>query len=330
MRNFTAAFGVAAIAIVLGSPAWGRPLMVAYVPNWADLKSMTETIDYDKLTHINIAFENPTDESGTLSFHRSEESLIARAHERKVKVLVSIGGGSAATDPALRKRYASLLDDDATRARFISGVVAYVLEHHFDGVDVDIEGPAIGRNYGAFVQGLAGALHGKGKLLTAAVAQEYGGKEVPDVALSNMDFVNVMAYDGAGPWDPKSPGQHSSMAYARSNIAYWVKRGVPREKLVLGIPFYGYGFGRAFRKHAYGYDEIVRAYPGAEAADQAGETIWYNGVATVTAKAKYVVDEGLGGVMIWSLDCDARGQASLLGAAYEGLTAAPAAKPGSR
>lgn len=126
-----------------------------------------------------------------------------------------------------------------------------------------------------------------------------------------------MAYDGAGPWDPKSPGQHSSMEYARRNVDYWLKRGLPREKVVLGVPFYGYGFGESFKKSDYSYRQIVEMFPGAENADQAGQTIWYNGLATIKAKAKYVLEENLGGVMIWSLDGDAKGEKSLLAAIDE-------------
>jgi GH18 family chitinase len=128
-----------------------------------------------------------------------------------------------------------------------------------------------------------------------------------------------MAYDGAGYWDPKSPGQHSSMDYAKDNIAYWLARGLPTDTAVLGVPFYGYGFGEAFRKRDYTYTEIVAKYPGAENTDRAGNTIWYNGIPTIKAKAKYVIDQGLGGVMIWSLDNDAKGDKSLLSAIHETL-----------
>ena len=43
-----------------------------------------------------------------------------------------------------------------------------------------------------------------------------------------------------------------------------------------------------------------------------GSTIWYNGIPSIRAKAKYVKDQGLAGVMIWSLDNDAKGERSLL------------------
>lgn len=303
--------------------------VVAYVPNWNDLAKFTESIDYARLTHINVAFENPVNESGDLSYHRQNDLLIAKAHEKGLKILVSIGGGSAADDKVLKTRYFGLISE-ARRADFVARLADYVEIHRFDGLDVDIEGPSINADYGAFIQDLSRALKAKGKLLTAALSKGYGGDRVPDTVFTHFDFVNIMAYDGTGPWDPKSPGQHSSFAFAKDSVAYWLGRGLPKSKAVLGVPFYGYGFGDAFRNRDYPYSEIVASYPGAEKRDQIGQTIWYNGVPTIKAKAQYVLDQGLAGIMIWSLDSDAKGAHSLLAALDETLKAskaAPDAKP---
>ncbi len=137
---------------------------------------------------------------------------------------------------------------------------------------------------------------------------------MPDSVFEHFDFVNIMAYDGAGYWDKNAPGQHSSLEFAKSNAAYWLKRGLPKSKAVLGVPFYGYGFGDAFRQRDYPYSEVVASFPGAEKGDEIGNRIWFNGIPTIKAKAQYVVDEGLAGVMIWSLDYDVPGEKSLLSA----------------
>ena len=302
------------------------PKMVAYLPNWIDLTTFADTIDYAKITHINLAFENPVDDKGNLSFDSKDAVLIAKAHAHHVPVLISIGGGSASGDKVLMHRYFDLLTG-AKRAGFVARIAEYVTHHGFDGLDVDIEGPSINKDYGAFVHDLAQALKPRGKLLTAALSQGYGGDQVPDSVFMDLDFVNVMAYDGAGYWDPKSPGQHSSMALAESSVAYWLGRGLPKAKAVLGVPFYGYGFGEAFQSRDYPYSEIITSYPGAENTDEIGKTIWYNGLSTIKAKTQYVLDQGLAGVMIWSLDYDVKGKRSLLSAIDETLQARPAAKP---
>ncbi|MCX6847379.1 MAG: glycosyl hydrolase family 18 protein [Verrucomicrobia bacterium] len=295
-----------------------QPKVVAYVPNWIDLKVFAPQIDYAKLTHINIAFENPVDENGTLSFNSENQLLITQAHAHGVKILVSIGGGSASENTNMRARYFDLISA-AKRAGFVAQLVAYVSAHDFDGLDADLEGPAINRDYCAFIQDLAAALKPKSKLLTAALSQGYGGKDVPDAALTHFDFVNVMAYDATGPWQPKKPGPHSSLEFAQSNVDFWLKRGLSKDKLVLGVPFYGWGFGKAFREEEYRYADLLKTYPAAVGTDQVGDTIWFNSIPTVQAKARLVREQGLGGMMIWSLNSDAPGENSLLTALHAAL-----------
>jgi chitinase len=293
--------------------AQAGPKVVAYVPNWIDLAKFSETIAYPKLTHINIAFENPVDDEGNLSYQEADATVLKKAQAAGVKVLVSIGGGGASGDMVMKARYAHLLAAE-NRAAFVGKLADYVSKHGFDGVDVDIEGPSITADYGDFIMDLGAALKPKGKLLTAALSQGYGGSNVPDAALGHLDFLNIMAYDATGTWNPNRPGQHSSMEFAKNQVTYWIGRGVPAGKAVLGVPFYGYGFGDSGRNYGYPYVEIVTIDAAAAQSDETGKTIFYNGIPTIQAKAKYVMDEKLGGIMIWSLNQDAPGEPSLLNA----------------
>lgn len=132
-----------------------------------------------------------------------------------------------------------------------------------------------------------------------------------------------MAYDSTGYWEPKSPSQHSSYGFATNNVAHWRPRGLPKSTAILGVPLYGYGFGKAFRKGDYAYAKILATDPGAEKLDQVGAPIWYNGIPTIMAKSRHVVEQGPGGVMIRSLDYDVPGERSLLSAIHKTLTATP-------
>ena len=53
---------------------------------------------------------------------------------------------------------------------------------------MDIEGPAINKDYGTLIAELAKREKPKGKLLTAAVSKGYGGTKVPSSVFEHFGF----------------------------------------------------------------------------------------------------------------------------------------------
>jgi hypothetical protein len=259
-------------------------------------------VDWTMITHLNIAFENP-DAAGNLSYGSNNDTYVQKAHQNGVKILVSICGGGMSNDDVMRARYFSLISD-ANRAAFVGKIVQYLSDHDFDGIDLDLEGPAINADYNKFVADLKAALP-EGKLLTAALSHVNNGDLVSSEAVQTFDFLNIMAYDQTGPWNPGSPGQHSSFDFATTSLSWWItNKGLAKEKAILGVPFYGYGFGDDFNE-GISYAQILSRFgAGAEARDVSGSTIYYNGIPTIRQKAAYVVDESYGGIMIWQLAQD--------------------------
>ena len=290
--------------------------VIAYIPNWIDLNSFSSTVQYSKLTHINIAFENP-DANGYLSFNSGSNAIINAAHAQNVKVFVSLGGGAISEGGAIRDNYFNLITP-GNRTAFIQKIYDYVVAHNFDGVDVDLEGPAINGDYGGFVIALANKLHANGKQITAALSEGYGGANVPTSTFAAYDWINIMAYDATGPWQPGNPGPHSPYSMAVNQFNYWTGRGLPASKAIIGLPFYGYGFG-ASANQGISYANIIAQYPGAENQDQVGNTIYYNGIPTIKAKTTFAI-QNAGGVMIWELSQDAVGSKSLLTAVNQVIT----------
>lgn len=302
---------ISAVCILLVSEMYlhAQPKVVGYIPN---AKAASAIIDYGKLTHVNIAFENPVDASGTMSFNYNNTAIILNAKAKNVKVLVSIGGGGIEGNSTVLSRYANLLKD-ANRAAFVQKLLDYVIAHNLDGIDVDLEGSAIDNNYGKFITDLYNKFHPAGKLVTAALgATPYmGGGRVPESAIPYFDFINIMAYDLKGPWSKENPGQHSPLEWAQSTLQFWVGRGLPASKAIVGVPFYGYGFYDDYNTGGYTYAEIVKKYPGAENSDFIGDTIWYNGIPAIKAKVDFALQNG-GGIMIWELTQDTHDSTSLL------------------
>jgi GH18 family chitinase len=93
-------------------------------------------------------------------------------------------------------------------------------------------------------------------LLSAAVcAEQYTilkAYEIENI-VSQLDFISIMSYDYHGSWDKKaghnSPlfeSQHDSPDDKRLTVDWTVRLyltlGVPAEKLIVGIPYYGRSF----------------------------------------------------------------------------------------
>jgi GH18 family chitinase len=267
----------------------------------------------NKITHLNIAFINP-DTSGNFNLELAIDTLIKKAHDKNVKVLASIGGGGS------HEYYKKLLKDDNRKA-FINNVEFLLNRYHLDGIDVDLEGSDIGDNYEKFVTGLSAALKPLNKLMTAAIATAYKD-QLPDKALKKFDFLNIMSYDHTGPWAPANPGDHSPYQMAVDDLNYWHnQRSIPQKKLVLGLPFYGYGFGEKNSPVvSMNYQQIITLYPNAQLSDTlvmpGNVTMYFNNLATIKKKTQLALQKA-GGVMIWQLLGDAEGENSLLKGIYE-------------
>jgi GH18 family chitinase len=289
--------------------------VIGYYSLRAAMAADVASVPFDKLTHINLAFLNPDPQGNFTRDYSALGPFVDAAREKNVKVLASIGGGGA------HPYYHDLLTDEK-RTAFIDRLVATADKYKLDGIDVDLEGRDIDANYEAFVVELAKSLREKNKLITSAIAVFYKD-QLSDSALAQYDFVNIMSYDHTGPWRPERPGPHSTYEHAVEALEYFgVTRKIPQEKLVLGVPFYGYGYGPELTSPAVTmtYKEIVAAFAGAEEADQwnmpGGKIIYYNGLPTIRRKTMLAKDKA-SGIMIWQLLGDAPGEKSLLAAINE-------------
>ena len=270
----------------------------------------TKGAPFSRLTHVNLWFFNP-DTLGNFAEDLSAlRPFIAKAHRKNVKVLFSIGGGGK------HPQYHKLLQDEY-RSLLIDHLVSKTVEYELDGIDVDLEGSDIDNNYERFVVELASALHARSKLITAAIAVYYKD-QLTDKALSQYDFMNVMSYDRTGPWRPDKPGPHSAYEAAVEDLEYFGSvRHIAKDKMTLGVPFYGYGYGPELTSPAISmnYAEIVSTFRGAQKADEwkrdDGKIIYYNGIPTIKKKTA-LAREKAGGIMIWEVTGDARGSKSLL------------------
>lgn len=313
------------------SIAMAQTVVIGYLPTYHGLIKEVEQVDLTKITHLTLAFLHPN-KQGRFSHNnqptcmfgelgkalKSEELLytVKKAHQANVKVLISFGGASY---PNCAGDWKALLAPDK-RESTIENLFKFVENYNFDGLDMDLEGSLLMEihaqgNFLPFMQQLSEKLLQQNKLLTAATGSYIGGM-LPKASLKYFDYVSLMSYDAVGPTWGSVGVEHSTFAKAKDDIKLWESRGLAKEKLLLGLPFYGYGFGKY--EANYTFDEIIREFGDKLAeGDLVGENcsdcnyVTFNGYQSIQAKTKLALKHGAG-VMIWELSKDHKGQFSLL------------------
>ncbi|XP_013788216.1 probable chitinase 10 [Limulus polyphemus] len=345
--------------------------VVCYFTNWAWYRAvggrfLPEDIDPTLCTHINYAFATLDSTSLTLKPFDSWADIENNFYERvvalknrnpRLRVLLALGGW---TDSAGDK-YTRLTASATKRRNFIQQAVHFLQQHHFDGLDLDWEfpvcwqsscgsGPTSDRsNFATFVRELREAFDQVQPtlLLTAAVSASKtiidNAYDVPSLA-NNLDFINLMAYDYHGSWEKRTG--HVAPLYqklgdplsANFSLTYWVQKGAPPHKLILGTPFYGRSFTLASSNMngigapsngggkagpltkeigILAYYEIcdkMNNQAWRQVKDPSGGTgpyayredqwVGFDDPETLSQKAKLVREQGYGGVMMWTVDFD--------------------------
>jgi chitinase len=291
--------------------------VIGYLPYYRF--SWVNDIEFERLTHVNIAFANP-DADGNLSVEATNIApVVTKAHQNGCKVFISLAGGYLT--PTHEANWNNLCLP-ANRPAFIQKIVQYVQANNLDGVDIDLEWQYVETWYSPFVLELKTALAPLNIPLTAALPGNYRYPQITASALAAYDWINMMIYDLRGPWDPSNPGQHSPYDWAEDCVDYWLDQGVPSQKLTLGVPFYGYDFG-VDPVESFNYRGIVNQDVANAFLDNVGQK-WWNGIPTIQAKTELALDE-VAGIMIWEIGQDAFGsniQYSLLRAIDEIVDAA--------
>lgn len=273
--------------------------VIGYLPYYRF--SWLNDIEFERLTHVNIAFANP-DSLGNFSVGGvSVTNAVNKAHAKGCKVFISLAGGYLTPKQDDTWDYLTL---PANRAFFIQKIIQYVQSKGFDGVDMDLEWQFVKSWYSPFILELKAAMAPLGLPLTAALPGEYRYPQISNAALAAFDWVNMMIYDRTGPFNPANPGQHAPYWWTEDCVQYWLDQNVPAQKLTLGVPFYGYDFGVS-PVEALTYRYIVSLNTANAQLDQVNDT-YYNGIPTIKAKTQLALDQ-VAGVMIWEIGQDAFG-----------------------
>ena len=306
-NRLIALFAAAALAVPTYSAAaesQSQHRIVGYLPDWN--YSPFSELDLSQLTHINVAFCNP-DENGMIhcDIPKAElKSLISKAHSHDIEVFAALGGGGGCDG------YLQHIDTPVEREAFNTNIMDFCDSYDFDGIDLDIElssSNKIWNYYGDWCAELRTLCDERDMKMSTATAQWVAEKVTPET-FALFDFVNVMAYD-----NDVDKYSHASYEYSVECLDYFSKRKkIPTEKLVLGVPFYGRGYtsdGELDWNSYMSFADIVSKGDEYYSSDKYNGIV-YNGADTIAKKAELAKDYG--GIMIWELTQDAKGEKSLL------------------
>lgn len=308
---------VSAAVMAFCCDAAGSKRIVGYVTSWS--KTLP---DPKLLTNINYAFGHVTDSFDGVRIDnasRLKDVVALKKKNPNLQVQLSIGGWGSGN-------FSEMAADPEKREAFARDCRRVVDDYGLDGIDIDWEYPGSSAggissskadkdNYVLLMKDLREAL-GQKALLTLASPATVGFYEFKPI-MPYVDFVNIMAYDLNRP-----PYHHSSLfrsplsgdMTADEGVRAHISGGVPVDKIVLGVPFYGHGdkdtypdfvnYNKLEKKDGLKemYDEkaCVPYY-----VDEAGNMVMtFEDKKSLQRKAEYVTQNGLGGIMIWEVSGD--------------------------
>lgn len=295
-----------------------------------------------------------------------------------LKTLLSIGGWSF-NDPQdtngigtfTYKLFSQMASSAAGRKEFIDSAIAYAHKYGFDGIDLDWEYPgdrARGGtdsdfdNFLALLKEFRSAINNDGQKLLLTIASpaiKKGEAKTSEQFFAwlaqcaeSLDWLNVMTYDyhGAFP-DDKVTGVNAPLLQdstpggtfsVRHTVEAYLNGGIPKEKMVLGMPTYGRTFkvtspltdtdngpgkpysgpggaGKATQTPGFlAYYEILERLSSGDLKrgwdrstltpyaynSKTGEWVSYDDAESLAYKVSYLIEKDLAGAMVWAIDDD--------------------------
>ena len=332
-----------------------KPVIIGYVGGFRGLIN-TDSINIRRLSHINYAFVDVKDNRAWLHNEATDTVNLRKLSELKQKnpglnILISLGGWSWS------KNFSDAVLTDSSTRNFANSCIDIVAKYNLDGVDIDWEYPGMKGDNNKFRpedkehytllfkylrEGLdsLNRLTGRKYYLTTAVgaSQSYIDHTEMDKVQQYADYINLMSYDYKGGNDTIS-GHHTNLYSSPDDsdestdrsVKAFLAAGVPKNKLVVGLGFYGKAWqmqsddnNGLFRRtekfsRAGGFtflkDSLVNKNGFVRYWDEKASApylfnkekkvfITYDDEESVKQKCKYVKNNDLAGVMFWEYNSD--------------------------
>lgn len=256
--------------------------MIAYYTAWSTYgrNFQVRDIDAQQITHINYAFANlsngqcvlgdpyadidkyfPGDSWDTPNRGNFNQLRILKTKYPHLRTLISVGGWTWSKD------FSEAASTQANREKLARSCVDFMEMHGFDGIDIDWEYPVSGglqpgrsedkANYTLLLQEFRKQLNTRskrdGEKYILTIAAPAGPKVIQNLQIKPIteyvDWINLMAYDYNGAWDPvtghnaplyRSKADNGPEEYdINSAVNSYLKTGMNPKQLTVGLPLYG-------------------------------------------------------------------------------------------
>jgi len=256
-----------------------------------------------------VPFWHTLGQNGEIIVNRYRKEVVEFAHAHGVKVVPLInneknvveGNSQVYTNPTIRKKA-------------VASVVALVDKYGYDGVNLDFEQipKETAPQFTEFIKMLAAELHPRGKIVSVSVfpkvdvPERTAGAHDYETLKEYADELIIMAYPHH--WSSSAPGSLAPYEWVDRILEHAVSV-VPREKIVIALPLYGYDWpqgGHGSSRPTKGMMDYAIRY-GADIhwdnkskspyffywANGVKHEVWFDNSYAVEAKLKLAIKHGV-------------------------------------
>ena len=310
-----------------------KPLLIrGSIPYWEQEKAyLSFSQNASKFDYISLYWYYLGKDGQIKKYRGAKEDLniIKFSHENNVKVGAIVTNLLDDEDLGWNsKRVETFIKNDEAIDAHAAAIVEKLKTVGFDGVIVDYELVAANQkdNFSKFIKILAEKLHEDDKFVAVALHPKTGEDKIDEKIGRFQDWreiskyadqLSIMGYSEHG--DEDDAGPIASVDWAESIVNYALSLDIPREKLFLGIPLYGYRWQIGLDENAEGltFSQIQKIIATNQIEVQWDETskspyfeyekggdtyvVWFENAQSIFEKMSLADKKGLGGVNFWRL-----------------------------
>lgn len=260
-------------------------------------------------------------------YAKEDPEIITYAHEHNVQTAAVITNlpENGSWDSS---RVEDIIDSETLRSNHIQQIVQKLDDLNFDGVIIDYEDiqPSAKEAYTLFVRELSTQLHINNKFLTVVLHTKTGNNLKSEKIGAFQDWkklslyadqLQIMGYSEH--WDAGEAGPIASIPWLKKIIKYVDYLNIPKGKVFLGIPVYGYDWDVTSKEDASAltfedtqnlletydvqeqWDGVLKSPHFSYEKDNHNHEVWFENAKSMQAKVDLAYNAGLAGVTFWRL-----------------------------